>query len=205
MGSVVSVSLTAAGTADRESDVLTWREDIRFSGRQALALGILAEVMNAWLGPYEVLSAFTAVPFPRKKDERCRERPVRVPQVVTVAGRLESGALVTEHHSGVVADKESPATELTVWGTNGTLRYDFERRELAWAPGGGGFSLLEVPEDMRNPWRVEADFIEAVRSARRGEPFRVSPDFEEGLLYMRKVEAVYVSAQTGRAVFPDRL
>jgi predicted dehydrogenase len=205
VGEVLSVGLTAVGTAARQSDVLTWREDVRLSGRQALAVGILAEVLNAWLGPYEALSAFTAVPLPRKEDRRGREVRVRVPQVLVVAGRLASGALITEHHSGVAAGTEGPGTELTVWGANGTLRYDFERRELAYAPRGGGFSLPEVPESMRNPWRVEADFVEAVRSARRGEPFRVSPDFEEGLLYMRKVEAVYVSAETRRTVFPDRL
>ena len=57
-------------------------------------------------------------------------------------------------------------------------------------------------------WSVESDFIAAVRAAREGarpEARPVRPDFEEGLLYMRKVEAVHRSAASGQAVAPHTL
>ena len=47
---------------------------------------------------------------------------------------------------------------------------------------------------------MEQDFIAAVQNAQQNKPWKVSPDFDEALLYMRKVEAVHASAQSGGSV-----
>jgi predicted dehydrogenase len=44
-------------------------------------------------------------------------------------------------------------------------------------------------------WRVEQDFIDAVRG---GAAYR--PDFHDGLKYMQVIDAVYEAAQSGCAV-----
>ena len=58
---------------------------------------------------------------------------------------------------------------------------------------------------MTRPWQVEQDFVNAVRAAHAGKDWSVSPDFEEGLRYMKKIEAIHVSAREGRSVKLDTL
>ena len=205
LGPITSVDLVALTGENRARDSISWREDVNLSGRQALGLGILTEVLNAWLGPYKRLSAETAIPIPTKRGKDGKERKIRVPQVISITGSLASGALISEHHSGLVDHPEVPSRPLTIWGMNGTLRYEFVKKTIEYAPSGESLAPLNVPEKSLRPWRVEQEFISAVQNAMKGKTWRVSPDFEEGLLYMRKVEAVHVSAAAGRAVDPGEL
>jgi hypothetical protein len=46
---------------------------------------------------------------------------------------------------------------------------------------------MDLPPDLVTEWRVEDDFIAAVKSKGRVGPH---PDFEEGVRYMRVVQAV---------------
>jgi len=205
MGRITSIQLESFSGNNLDRSHITWREDAYLSGLQALALGIYGETLNAWLGPYRSLSASMSTPVSEKMGPDGSMVAVGIPQLVSVSGTLESGAVASELHSGVAADRSTPRQRLNVWGLNGTMAYDFAAKALSFAPAGEQLAPVEVPEDRRNPWRVEEEFIEAVRTARRGERWRVSPDFGEGLEYMRKVEAVHEAARTGRAVSPAEL
>jgi predicted dehydrogenase len=127
---------------------------------------------------------------------------IGVPQVVTITGRLANGALAIERHLGLATDTSTPVDRLTIWGLEGTIRYEFGNTiELAHA--GQALSTAAVPPELQRSWQVERDFVDAVRAAKAGVPGqarRVSPDFQEGLEYMRKVEAVHRSAASGRTV-----
>jgi predicted dehydrogenase len=205
LGEIVSVEVTSSSAANRDSGSVSWREDISLSGRQILAVGIIAETLNAWVGPYRELSAYLATPIPEKTRKDGTREVIRVPQVVTIAGRLASGALATEHHLGLTADNSTQGSAIVVRGIDGTLRYRFMTDVVEMAAPGETLRPVEVPEDLRRPWRVERDFVEAVRAARDSLRWSVSPDFEEALGYMLKIEAVHESAETGRAVDLDTL
>ena len=71
---------------------------------------------------------------------------------------------------------------------------------LELARPGGTFESVKVPSELRAEWTVEHDFVESVRAARAGRSWRGAPDFVEGVEYMRKIEAVHVSAGSERAV-----
>ena len=207
LGRITSVELIAVGGGNLDLSTVHWRERTEYSGNQILAMGILAETLNAMVGPYEELSAQTATPIETKTDESGAPVRIGVPQEVTISGRLENGALALEHHSGVAVDSTSREMRLTIRGLEGTLRYDLGSR-LEFGRPDQPLSPVEVPEERRTNWSVEADFIGAVRAARAGKPPAarpVRPDFTEGVLYMRKVEAVHRSASTGRAVQPAEL
>lgn len=91
---------------------------------------------------------------------------------------------------------------VVIEGNKATLRVDAMQR-IAFGRKGEKLEAVQVPGELRRDWQVEADFIAAVRAAMAGaKPGQrpVSPDFAEGLKYMRKVEAVDVSAKEGRAV-----
>jgi predicted dehydrogenase len=205
LGSLYLVSLESRGNANRDASRIHWREDVSLSGRQALSLGIYAETLNAWLGPYRSLSASLLTPIDKKSGPDGMTRAIEIPQVIAISGELDSGALITEHHSGLTPDISTPAQLLTLWGLEGTIRYDFTAKKLYRGVDGEKLKPIVAPEKLTRPWNAEKDFIDAVRAARRGDTWQVSPDFEEGLLYMRKVEAVYASATAGRAVDPARL
>ena len=60
-----------------------------------------------------------------------------------------------------------------------------ERR--AGRTGDGALSEVEIPKELAREWRVEDDFLAAVKSKGRVLPH---PNFEDGLRYMRVVQAV---------------
>jgi predicted dehydrogenase len=205
LGPLTAVQVVSISGGNREENQVTWRERGEFSGRQAMALGILAETLNAWVGPYQRLAAEVATPLATKRDAAGPTVNIAIPQVLTITGRLESGALAVEQHLGLAADKTTPGESITLWGQSGTLRHQFLSNVIEYAPAGEELKPVAVPAELQRAWQVEADFIAAVAVAKAGRSWSVSPDFNEALLYMRKVEAVYVSAAEGRAVVPAEL
>ena len=207
MGQITSVELSVVSGANLDRSSVHWRERTDYSGYQIMSMGIYAEMLNGLVGPYESLTAHLSTPIAEKTGETGQPVAIDVPQVVAISGTLASGALIVEHHSGVSVDTSGRSSSITVRGTEGTFRYDYQQT-LEWARPGESLEQVNVPEEKRTVWSVESNFIAAVRSARNGAPPEarpVRPDFEEGLLYMRKVEAVHRSAATGQAVAPHTL
>jgi predicted dehydrogenase len=200
LGPITAVELYAVGGGNLNRNAISWRERYEFSGKQILAMGIYAETLNAWVGPYEELSARLATPIPTKTDPaNGKPAQIDIPQVVTITGKLKNGALAYEVHCGVAVDKSTTGSRLTIWGLSGTLRYAFGNT-IELAKAGQPLAVVKVPENLQRDWHVEEDFAAAVRNAQAGKPWKVSPDFDEALLYMRKVEAVHASNAAGRAV-----
>ena len=157
--------------------------------------------MTAWVGLYATLSASSATPIGQKTDDDGNPYTVQIPQIVTVQGKLQNGALVSEHHSGVAG---APAQEdITIFGSKATLRVDIRTSEIFFAKLGEELAPMKLSEGEVDDWQVEEDFINAVRAARRGESWSVTPDFPEGAKYMRKMQALHESAKSGRVVNLD--
>jgi len=199
LGDISLVSMTFAAGMNLAKDKVSWRERVEFSGKQVMAMGIFSETLNAIVGPYESLSADVSTPIPTKTDEDGNTVKIEIPQVVTITGKLASGALAVEHHMGLATDKTTGGSELVIWGSKGTIRYEFGST-IQFAKAGEELKDVDVPANLQRDWLVEEDFINAIRAANAGQSWSVSPDFEEGLLYMQKVEAVHESAATGKAV-----
>lgn len=205
LGGITLVELFHSGGGNLDRKKITWREQVEYSGRQILAMGICAETLNAWVGPYRMLMAQTATPIPVKTDADGRPRSIEIPQVCTITGSLERGGLIVEHHSGLIVDQSRPRNEITIHGLKGTLHHPFMSGKVYRAGVGEPLREVDVPAELQRDWLVEQDFVEAVQAAREGRPRTVSPDFREGLAYMRKVEAVHLSAALGQGVNPSSL
>ena len=77
---------------------------------------------------------------------------------------------------------------LEIYGGLGNLTYDFGPTSFQAGRGGDkALHVVDVPPDMEREWHVEDDFIAAVKSKGRVRP---RPNFEDGLRYMRVVQAV---------------
>jgi predicted dehydrogenase len=124
-------------------------------------------------------------------------RAVGTPDSVQVLAVLENGARATYHFSGVTPFGQEMAINL--YGREGALRYDLLHDRVFGARGRQGTGEMEelaiLPEKARS-WRVEAEFVEAIRGGGRVE----MTDLATGVMYMEFTEAVARSAARGEPV-----
>ena len=168
---------------------MNWRKDHRLSGMNMHTLGMYIEVIHRWFGWTRTVSAMTDIFVPERADGRGAMAPVRIPDQILVNSRLRNGLCVqyvvnaAVHHGG---------DAIEVYGSAGTLRYDVPSDKLWAAAPGGEFEVITPDEseayDLKH-WRVEREFVQAIREA--GE---VHPNFQDGLRYMEVLQAVYDSA-----------
>lgn len=182
---------------------LSWRQDAALSGFNMLNLGILHETLLRWTPPPVRVLAQVHAHIPARIDpESGVRRPVGTPDSVQVLAVLEGGARAVYHLSGVTPFGHS--TTITLYGSEGVLRYDLDEervlglsRRRGAVPGrAAALQEVPIPEDRAGGWRVEAEFIEAVRE---GKPVQLT-DFATGVAYMEFTEAVAQSAATGEPV-----
>jgi predicted dehydrogenase len=158
-----------------------WRQKIEISGLNVLTLGIYVEVLHRWLGQISGV-------FARGKvlNQLRRGYEVIVPDLLNVLCAFESGAEGVLEFSGVNVTDETDRVE--IYGDKGTLVYDFGTDKIRAAKyGGKEFQDVDLPPELTSEWRVEEDFIAAVKSKGRMRPH---PDFEDGVRYMAVVQAV---------------
>jgi predicted dehydrogenase len=119
-----------------------------------------------------------------------------LPDVVHVLTQLPEGARGVYHLSGVALF--GPPLQIHLYGSRGTIKVEFGETERVWIGQAGGTQLrpLEIPAAERGGWRVEAEFVGAIRGQ---EKVRLT-DFATGLRYMQFTEAVLRSAEAGAAV-----
>jgi predicted dehydrogenase len=167
-----------------------WRQKIEVSGIQILTLGIYLEVIQRWLGHIVEVAAHGSVVIPERQGYE-----VRTPDFVNVLARFRSGLEAVLMFSGVAA--HAPGDKLWIYGSEGMLSYDFMTDEIALGRAGAPLEVVPVPTAMQRDWTVEKDFISAVRDPSAPRP---RPDFTEGVCYMRVVEAVWESLETGKDI-----
>src|SRR3989442_239877 len=180
---------------------LSWRQDVALSGFNMLTVGIIHETLLRWAPrPVRVLGQVHAFSPPRIDPESGVRRPVGTPDSVQVLAILENGARAVYHFSGVTPFGQGMG--ISLYGTEGVLHYDLvhDRIQGARQPSkpGPGQTLEEIPipPSKARSWRVEADFVEAIR---RQTPIQFT-DFATGVAYMEFTEAVARSAQREQAV-----
>src|SRR5207253_2917207 len=113
-----------------------------------------------------------------------------------VLTEIAGGARGLYHMSGVT--RFGPGSQIHLYGSEGTLKYELMPRDQLLGARRGESALREiaVPPDKEMSWRVEAEFIDAIR----GRGSIQFTDFATGVRYMEFTEAVARSAQTGLPV-----
>ncbi|MDQ6809968.1 MAG: Gfo/Idh/MocA family oxidoreductase [Verrucomicrobiota bacterium] len=158
-----------------------WRQRVEISGLNVLALGIYVEVLQRWLGDITGVFARGKVINPLRQGYE-----VIVPDLLTVLCRFTGGAEGVLEFGGVNA--LAGGDQLEVFGDRGTMRYEFGSETLhVGLAGDRALHAVESPPELEREWTVEDDFIAAVKSRGRIKP---EPSFEEGMRYMRVVQAV---------------
>lgn len=158
-----------------------WRQEIEQSGVNVLTLGIYVEVLQRWLGPIRAVTARGKIVHPVRDDYE-----VSVPDLVTVLAEFENGAEGVLEFSGVAAFP--PHDMLEIYGDKGVIRYDFADDTITGGQVGDRITQhMQIPPELERRWTVEKDFIAAVKNPSAPPPH---PTFEDGVAYMRVVQAV---------------
>ena len=196
LGEVQAVDLRVAGTwLDRDAP-MNWRHDRDLSGNNTMFLGIWYECLMRWLGPATAVTARTRIAVPYRFDPaRGERRAIEIPDHVEVLADFLGGAIAHMHLSAVAG--LMPGPEVWLFGSEGTLRFEQPSGRLFGARRGEqSLSEIPIPPEKRSGWRVEEEFIAAIR----GEaPVRLTT-FEDGVRYMEFTDAVHISAREGRTV-----
>ena len=174
-----------------------WRQSVEYSGLNMLALGILHETLVRWIPDPTRVAAQTQVFTPTRHDPATdRDERVGTPDSVQLFTEIPGDARGIYHLSGAV--HHGPGMQIHLYGSEGTLRYSFDGEDCVYVGRCDEPSLreLEIPEAKAGGWRVEEEFINAVRGL---EPVQFT-DFASGVRYMEFTEAVAASARSGRTV-----
>jgi predicted dehydrogenase len=189
----IDLRLTDSAFVDRTGP-LTWRRDRDLSGFNTMMMGIWYECLMRWVGEAARVMAMTRVTVPRRQDAEGRLRAVSIPDHVDVLCEMACGAQAHLQFSAVTG--LAPPGEIWLFGTEGTLALNTAMELRGGRRAGTALSPIEVPPEKQGRWRVEEEFINAIRGL---EPVRLT-DFVTGVKYMEWTEAVIRSAQSGRAI-----
>ena len=85
------------------------------------------------------------------------------------------------------------STEALLFGSEGSLKF-VDGKLYGAGRGEERFSEIAIPEDQKGFWRVEKEFIEAIRGGENQAPG------EDGLAVQKILDALYLSAERGREV-----
>lgn len=170
-----------------------WRQRAELSGLNVLTLGIYVEVLQRWLGPITSVTAHAKTLFPIRKGYE-----VRIPDMLTVLCSFAHGVQGVLEFSGVHAF--APTERLEIYGNLGKLSYDFTTDRIE-AGRVGDRQMHELAIEQPIPWQVEEQFIAAVKAPDKPRPH---PTFEDGVAYMRVIQAVHEALESGQWVKVER-
>jgi predicted dehydrogenase len=173
---------------------LDWRHDAEFSGINVLNVGGTYESAMRWLGPGNKVMGMTRVQIPTRKDERGETRAAKIPDHVEVLYELANGAPVHMKFSETTG--LSRGNEIWIYGSEGTIRIDNQQNIFVGRRGDKDLAEYPNPPDAQAHHRVEEEFVNAIRGV---EQVKMNT-FEIGVRYMEWTEAIYRSAESGRAV-----
>jgi predicted dehydrogenase len=181
------------GFLDRNAP-LHWRQDLDLSGFNVMGLGIWYEAIMRWVGEATRVVAMGKTFIKLRHDPQTgTTRPVRIPEHLDVIVDMACGAqahFALSNVSGLL-----PLTELVLFGSEGTLRFADDRL-FGGRRGDAALAALPVPPVEAGGWRVEEEFINAIR----GTEVISHTTFEDGVKYMEFTEAVARSMASGKAI-----
>lgn len=200
IGEIITADVRVyAGDYPNHTSPFHWRNSKDFSGNNIMSLGIWYESVMRWVGHAATVNAVGQVVVRHRRDESGARTPIAVPDHIDVTGYLQQGGQYRLSVTTVVG--HAPAkSEAYIFGTEGTLAYivpnEGEPYLLSAKRGGPGLAPLAIDPARRGKWRVEEEFVSAVRGR---EPI-THTDFVTGTKYMEWTDAVQESLRSHHQV-----
>ena len=171
-----------------------WRLDRELSGYNVMTLGIKYESLLRWVGPATKVMANTKVFVKKRTTSDGTIRSLELPDHMDVLCDMACGGQLHMNLSGVSG--LGPSGHTWLFGSEGTIHLQGTQ---VFGGRRGDQELKEIPnpEEKQYRWRAEEEFVNAIRGL---EKVTHTP-FDMGVQYMEFTEAVYRSAQSGKAVY----
>ena len=195
LGRILAIEVRATSGAYLDEDApLHWRQDSDLSGLNVMSLGIWYEALMRWVGEATSVTAKGRIFITTRHDPRTGDmRMVRIPEHLVVVADMACGAQASFTFSAVSGGVQ--VNEAVLYGSEGTLR--FSGGVLSGTRRGEeGFVEIPIPTHEAGGWRVEEEFIAAIR----GEEPITHTTFQDGVKYMEFTQAVAHSMAEKRAV-----
>ena len=207
IGDLVSIDARISdGTFPAWDTPMHWREDRTVSGNNVMSMGIWYEAILRWFGPARSVQALGRSVVGHRRDGMGHRRAMSIPDHIEIMCEMEQGGYLRLGMSNVTG--HLPPVEVYICGTEGTLR--LRSTPAAQSPvrtsdvivleagrrGEPGLSRVKVPKRKQGGWRVEEEFINAIRGI---EPV-THTDFASALAYMEWTDAVTRAMRTGTRV-----
>lgn len=170
-----------------ESIAPPWRRQRERVGTNVMELGILYESIVRWTGGAHEVTAASAVHEAAIGATPETTEPTDVPDHLTVLFSFGERGRAAFQFSSVTGLAPPPTAYL--FGTEGTSQIDLLEQRVLLGRKGGALEEIEVPREHRIERRTAADFV----AATRGEAAITRATFEEGVRYMKFVDAVAAS------------
>lgn len=171
---------------------LNWRQDFDVSGYNIMSLGIWYECILRWFGEATSVMAMGKTFVKRRMTDDYEIKPVRIPEHLDVIADMANGA---QMHMQISTVSGLATNELLIFGSKGTLKIA-DGKLFGAQKGADSFQEIPVPPELEAEWRVEEEFINAIR----GEEKIKLTTFETGVKYMEFTEAVSRSMASGQKV-----
>lgn len=193
LGDVLVVSIRAGDTFIDQDNTMHWRHDMDLSGHNIMTMGIWYEAMIRWVGLATSVVARGKTFMSMRVDESGHLQGVRIPDHIDIVADLACGGQAHIQVSSVTGFAAPPSA--TIYGSEGTLHFS-EGTLTGGQRHDNGLREIEIPPEEEGGWRVEEEFIAAIR----GEEEITHTDFCTGVKYMEFTTAIHHSLQSGAAV-----
>ncbi|MEE2776956.1 MAG: Gfo/Idh/MocA family oxidoreductase [Acidobacteriota bacterium] len=191
-GDLLEIHVCGLGGGHDPGGARTWRQRRDLSGSNIMAMGILNETVRRYAGHERSLVASGKIHVEDRVDPDTGEAvQADIPDSLGIVAEHRNGAVAVYHLSNVARGGRNGSFE--VFGTKGAFRLEGGK---AWVATGGDFEELKVVPEKMGGWRVEEDFVDAIRD---GRPV-THTSFADGVRYMQFTEAVQIALVEGRRV-----
>ena len=196
IGDLLEVRVVHTGGQSASPDAsMSWRQDVSYSGRNILSMGIMHEIVRRWVEdePGWLLADGAIFQAERRYPGQSQPTEVGIPDSISILGQFaQSRARLVYHFSAV--ESGEPRMEFRLNGAKGALRFDAARSRLLFAEAGATEERkITLSRGDCRGWQVEADFV---RSIREGAPVQLT-NFEQGVRYMTFTDMVGQSLDSG--------
>lgn len=193
----IDARITSGSHFPQWGSPVSWRLDRDRSGNNIMYMGIWYEAMMRWVGPAKSVQAIGQNIVRHRQHPDGRRLAMTIPDHVEVQCRMEQGGQMRLCISMAVG--HVPGVGVYICGTEGTILlsdnggklglYSGQRRHTKLSP-------VKIPKKKRGGWRVEEEFINAIR----GREAITHTDFTTGVKYMEWTDAVTKAIRTGKTV-----
>ena len=180
-----------------------WRHDRDLSGNNTMHIGIWYENLMRWVGQASSVQALGQTVVKHRLDAQGDRQELSIPDHLEIICQLAGGGTLSMTMTEVSG--LARPLEISIHGTDGTLVIDSTDSSKPGAPalrvlggknGAAQTSEIEIPEENRGIWRVEEEFVNAIRGI---EPV-TRTNFTDGVKYMEFTDAVTEARLTGDIV-----